>query len=70
MVSGLQKKDVENVRKNNIRTLGKAHAYFQTILKGPVNFQKDHPKTVGGVARTRFIFPVHFCGIRSLKSQS
>ena len=37
VVSGLKKvnvKDVKNVRKT-FRILEKAHAYFQTILKGP-----------------------------------
>ena len=27
----------------------KAHAYLQTIVKAPVKFQTDRPKTVGGV---------------------
>ena len=43
-------KNVNNVTKNIFRILEKAHAYFQTILKGSVSFQKDQPKTVGGVA--------------------
>ena len=29
--------------------------YLQTILKTPVKFQKDWPKTVGGVADTRMV---------------
>ena len=33
----------------------KQYAYLQTILKTPVKFQKDSPKTVGGVADTRYI---------------
>ena len=41
--------------------------YFQTILKALVKFQKDQPKTVGGIVRTRCILPIHFCGIRALK---
>ena len=28
------------------------------------------PKTVGGVARTRCILPIHFCGIKAIKSLS
>ena len=41
--------------KNNFRILKKQYAYFQTILKTPVKFQKDWPKTVGGVADTRMV---------------
>ena len=46
--------------KNNFRILKKQYAYLQTILKAPVKFEKDWPKTVGGVARTRYILPIHF----------
>ena len=31
------------------------HAYLQTILKASVKFQKDWPKTVGGVEGTRYL---------------
>ena len=41
--------------KNNLRILKKQYAYFQTILKAPVKFEKDWPKTVGGVAGRRYI---------------
>ena len=41
--------------KNNFRILKKKYAYLQTILKTPVKFQKDWPKTVGGVADTRMV---------------
>ena len=41
--------------KNNFRILKKQYAYLQTILKTPVKFQKDWPKTVGGVADTRMV---------------
>ena len=41
--------------KNNFRILKKQYAYFQTILKAPVKFEKDWPKTVGGVAGTRML---------------
>ena len=40
----------KNVIKNNFRILKKQYAYLQTILKAPVKFEKDWPKTVGGVA--------------------
>ena len=48
----MQKK---NVIKNNFRILKKQYAYFQTILKAPVKFEKDWPKTVGGVAGRRMV---------------
>ena len=43
--------------KNNFRILKKqyAYAYLQTILKAPVKFEKDWPKTVRGVAGTRMV---------------
>ena len=41
--------------KNILRILKKQYAYLQTILKTPVKFQKDWPKTVGGVADTRMV---------------
>ena len=41
--------------KNNFRILKKQYAYLQTILKGPVKFEKDWPKTVGGVAYRRMV---------------
>ena len=45
----------KNVIKNNFRILKKQYAYLQTILKVPVKFEKDWPKTVGGVAGTRMV---------------
>ena len=33
----------------------------------PVKFEKDWPKTVGGVAGRRYILPIHFCSIRARK---
>ena len=51
--------------KNNFRILKKQYAYLQTILKAPVKFEKDWPKTVGGVAGRRYILPIHFCSIRA-----
>ena len=53
--------------KNNFRILKKQHAYLQTILKGPVKFEKDWPKTVGGVAGRRYILAIHFCSLRARK---
>ena len=53
--------------KNNFRILKKQYAYLQTILKVPVKFEKDWPKTVGGVAGRRYILPIHFCSIRARK---
>ena len=41
--------------KDNFRILKKQYAYLQTILKAPVKFEKDWPKTVGGVAGRRMV---------------
>ena len=51
----------KNVIKNNFRILKKQYAYLQTILKAPViyiiyKFEKDWPKTVGGVAGRRMVW--------------
>ena len=54
-------------KKNNFRILRKQYAYLQTILKTTVKFQKDSPKTVGGVADTRYILHIHICSIRAAK---
>ena len=51
----LQVKNAKNVIKNNFRILKKQYAYLQTILKAPVKFEKDWPKTVGGVAGRRMV---------------
>ena len=48
-------KNAKNVIKNNFRILKKQYAYLQTILKAPVKFEKDWPKTVGGVAGRRMV---------------
>ena len=48
-------KNGKKVIKNNFRILKKQYAYLQTILKTPAKFQKDWPKTVGGVADTRMV---------------
>ena len=49
------------------RTPKKPHAYLQAILKAHVKFQKDWPKTVGGVKGIRYLLPIHFCNIRTQK---
>ena len=41
--------------KNNFRILKKQYAYLQAILKAPVEFEKDWPKTVGGVSGRRMV---------------
>ena len=41
--------------KNNFRILKNQYAYLQTILKVPVTFEKDWPKTVGEVAGRRMV---------------
>ena len=33
----------------------------------PVKFEKDWPKTAGGVAGRRYIIPIQFCSIRARK---
>ena len=60
-------KNAEKVIKNYFRILKKPHAYLQAILKAHVKFQKDQPKTVGGVKGTRYLLPIHFCNIRTQK---
>ena len=45
----------KNVMKNNFRILKKQYTYLQTIVKAPVKFEKDWPKTVGGVAGRRMM---------------
>ena len=53
--------------KNYFRILKKPHAYIQAILKAHVKFQKDRPKTVGGVKGTRYLLAIDFCNIRTKK---
>ena len=54
--------------KNNFRILKIQYAYLQTIRKAPVKFEKDWPKTVGGVAGRRYILPIR--ALEILKSES
>ena len=58
---------MEKVIKNYFRILKNQHAYLQAILKAHVKFQKNRPKTVGGVKGTRYLLPIHFCNIRTQK---
>ena len=51
-------KNAEKVIKNYFRILKKTHAHLQTILKTPVKFQKDQPKTVGGVKGTKYLLKI------------
>ena len=60
-------KNAEKVIKNYFRILKNPPAYFQAILKAQVKFQKDRPKTVGGVKGTRYLLPIDFCKIRTQK---
>ena len=53
--------------KKYFRILKNPPAYFQAILKARVKFQKDRPKTVGGVKGTRYLLPIDFCNIRTQK---
>ena len=48
--------------KNNFRILKKQYAYLD---HPSVKF--DSPKTVGGVADTRYILHLHICSIRARK---
>ena len=48
--------------KNNFRILKKQYAYLQTILKAPVMFEKDWPKTVG-VAGRRYILSTLYISV-------
>ena len=66
-VKKMSVKNAKKVIKNNFRILKKPHAYLQTIFKALVKFQKDWPKTVGGVEGTRYLLPIHFCSIRAQK---
>ena len=46
----------------------KQYAYLQTILKAPVKFEKDWPKTVGGVVGTYSLYISVVLGLeKSLK---
>ena len=54
---------------NNFRILKKPHAYLQTILKALVKFQKDWPKTVGGVEGTRYLLKIRNHAPRTTESR-
>ena len=55
----------KKVIKNYSRILKNPHAYLQATLKAYVKFQKNRPKTVGGVNGTRYLLPIDFCNIRT-----
>ena len=55
--------------KNNFRILKKPHANLQTIAKAPVKFQKDWPKTVGGVEGTRYLLKIRNHAPRTTESR-
>ena len=55
----MSKLKMRKMFKNCFRILKKPHAYLQAILKAHVKFQKDRPKTVGGVKGTRYLLPIH-----------
>ena len=57
----------KKVIKIYFRILKNPPAYFQAILKAHVKFQKDRPKTVGGVKGTRYLLPIDFCNIKTQK---
>ena len=57
----------EKVIKNYFRILKNPHAHLQAILKTHVKFQKDRPKTEGGVKGTRYLLPTDFSNIRTQK---
>ena len=44
----------EKESKFNLRIIFKPHAYFLSIMKTSVKFQKNRIKTVGGVAHTKY----------------
>ena len=46
--------------KNNVSIISKPHAYFQTMYKSLVKFQRNRHKTVGGVAHTMYPLSIHF----------
>ena len=56
--------------KNNFRILKKPHANLQTIAKAPVKFQKDWPKTVGGVEGTRYLLKIRNHAPRTTEAEN
>ena len=54
---------------NNVRILKKPHANLQTITKALVKFQKDWPKTVGGVEGTRYLLKIRNHAPRTTESR-
>ena len=58
----------KKVIKNNFRILKKPHANLQTIAKAPVKFQKEWPKTVGGVEETRYLLKIRNHALRKAEN--
>ena len=52
----------------NLRIISLSQAYFKTVSKILVPFQKDRHKTVGEIADIRYTLPRHLDSILSLKS--
>ena len=48
----------------------KTHAHLQSYIKICVKFQKGQPKTVRGVALTRYLIHMHFNSVRGKKKRS
>ena len=46
--------------KINLRIISKPHAHLQSMVKTSGKFQNNRNKTVGGVAHTRYLLPIHF----------
>ena len=51
----------------NLRITYTVHAELKTIIQTLVKFQIDRPKTVGGVAFTRYLTPIHLHSIEHEK---
>ena len=49
----------KKVTKNYLRIIPKPHAYFQTMTKTQMKFQKNQYKAAGGVAPTRYPLSIH-----------
>ena len=57
-----QSSNCKKVSKIDLRIRSKPHAHLQSMVKTFVKFQKNRNKTVGGVAHTRYMYPlsIHF----------
>ena len=43
---------------NKLTSMPKPHAHLQTMYKTPAKFQKDRNEIEGGVALTKYVFPL------------